>query len=221
MGIKNFFEKYENNQIIRPLLQLVPFGIGSGIDSFIAITLNRMREKRAEIFFDEIIKGNIDPNSDYLKTDDFVHKYILTMKYVLNTNHKEKIIMFANIFKNSLKDGNNIFNVDIFEDFIGILNELTFREISALAIFETYNNISLESDENELKRVNKFWDEFETRMENELNVSKSYVNNFMIRITRSGCYEEFNGNYHGYTAGKGKLTQLYFELKKYIIDNAE
>ena len=29
----DIFKKYENNQIIRPLLQLIPDGIGSGIDS--------------------------------------------------------------------------------------------------------------------------------------------------------------------------------------------
>jgi hypothetical protein len=129
--------------------------------------------------------------------------------------------MFAKIFKNSLDANKEIISVDIFEDFIGILNELTFPEIVALAIFESYNTIFKDSKENALQRVNRFWDDFEEKMETELNVSRSYVNNFMTRITRTGCYEEFNGNYHSYTAGKGKLTPLYYELKGYIIDNVE
>jgi hypothetical protein len=213
--------KYENNRLIRPLLQLIPCGIGSGIDSFLTITLNRMRQERAEVFFDELSKGNIDPDNDYLKTDDYVHKYILMMKYVLNTKQKEKIVMFANIFKNSFSINDKIMTVDVFEDFSGILNELSFREISALAIFESYNTIPRDAKENDIQWVNKFWDAFEERMEKELNVPKSYVNNFMIRITRTGCYEEFNGNYFGYTGGKGKLTPLYYELKHYIVDNVE
>jgi len=221
MGVIDILTGYENNPIIRPLLQLIPCGIGAGVDSFLIITLNRMRQERAKIFFDEIINGNINPNNAYLKTDDFVHKYILTMRYVLNTNQKEKIIMFAKIFKNSLNKDSKIFNIDIFEDFIGILNELTFHEISALLLFETYDTVPEAIDGNELIRVNKFWNEFEERMENELNVPKSYVNNFMIRITRTGCYEEFNGNYHSYTAGKGKLTPLYYEFKKFIMKNIE
>jgi hypothetical protein len=65
-------------------------GSGSGIDSFLTITLNKIRQKRSGTFFDEIMKGNINPNSDYLKTDDYVHKYTLTMRYVLDTNQKEK-----------------------------------------------------------------------------------------------------------------------------------
>jgi hypothetical protein len=219
MDTINVLKEYENNPIIRPLLQLIPFGIGSGIDSLLIITLNRMRQERAKIFFDEIINGNINPNNRYLETDDFVHKYILTMRYVLNTNQREKIVMFAKLFKNSLNKDKKIFEVDIFEDFIGILNELTFHEINALLLLETYDTILKETGENELMRVNKFWNEFEERMENDLKISKSYVNNFMIRITRTGCYEEFNGNYFGYTGGKGKLTPLYYEFKKIIMEN--
>jgi hypothetical protein len=221
MDIINVLKEYENNPIIRPLLQLIPLGIGSGIDSLLVITLSRMRQERAKIFFDEITKGNINPNNRYLETDDFVHKYILTMRHVLNTNQKEKIEMFAKILKNSLNENNKIFAVDIFEDFIGILNELTFHEINALSLLETYDTVIKEVGENGLMRVNKFWSKFEERMENELNVPKSYVNNFMIRITRTGCYEEFNGNYFGYTGGKGELTPLYYELKKMIMENVE
>jgi len=219
MDAINILEGYEKNPLLRPLLQILPHGIGSGIDSFLIITLNRMRQERTKVFFDELINGNYNPDNDYLKTDDFVHKYILTMRYVLNTNQKDKIKMFAKIFINSINKDNEIFNIDIFEDFIGILNELTYREISALSLFETYDTILQENDENEIMRVNKFWNEFEERMEKELNVPKSYVNNFMIRITRTGCYEEFNGNYFGYTAGKGKLTPLYYELKNFIMKN--
>jgi len=219
LGAIDFLEGYEKNSVIRPLLQLIPYGIGSGVDSFLMITLNRMRQERAKVFFDELISGNFNPNSDYIKTDDFVNKYILTMRYVLNTNQKEKVKMFAKIFNNSINKDNKIFNIDIYEDFVGILNELSYREISALSLFETYDTIPMDDDKNELIRVDKFWDEFVERMENELNVPKSYINNFMIRITRTGCYEEFNGNFMSYTAGKGQLTPLYYELKNYIMKN--
>ena len=218
--ILDLLKKYENNLVIRPLLQLIPCGIGSGIDSFLVIKLNKMRQERAAIFFDELSKGNIDQNSNYLKTEEYVHKYILTMKYVLNTKQKEKIKMYAKIFKNSLDENKNIFDVDIFEDFIEILNELTFREIIALSIFESFNVITKDIEENELQWVNKFWNEFEEKMEKEFNIPKSYINSFMIRITRTGCYEVFNGNYHSYTGGKGSLTPLYYELKSYIVDDS-
>jgi hypothetical protein len=46
----NILTKYENNQFIRPLIQLIPFGIDSGLDSFLMITLNKMRQNRSEIF---------------------------------------------------------------------------------------------------------------------------------------------------------------------------
>jgi hypothetical protein len=216
----NLLTKYESNQFIRPLINLIPFGIGSGIDSFLMVTLNRMRQNRAEIFFDRLSNGVISVDDNYLKSDEFVHKYIITMKYVLDTQQKEKIEMFANIFKNSLNAENRIVNVNIYEDFSGILNDLSYRELCALSIFESfYMKRKKNEHENELGFVFGFWNEFEEKMENELAVSKASVENYMIKISRTGCYKEITGGYLDYTGGKGILTPLYFELKDYILAN--
>ena len=75
--------------------------------------------------------------------------------------------MFARIFKKSLINDTNIFDVNTFEDFIGILNELIFREIVALSIFESYNVLPKSVEENDLKWVSKFWEDFEERLGKE------------------------------------------------------
>ena len=213
----NILTKYENNQFIRPLIQLIPFGIGSGLDSFLMITLNKMRQNRAEVFFDKLSSGNININDDYFKSNEFIHKYIITMKCVLDTQQKEKIEIFANIFKKSLNKKHGIFCINIYEDFVKILNDLSYREICALTIFESYYAKLRNRDENDLQFLSKFWNEFEEKMEYELGVSKASVENYMIKISRTGYYQEITGGYFDYTGGKGILTPLYFELKNYIL----
>jgi hypothetical protein len=215
-----FLTKYESNRFVRPLLQLIPLGIGSGIDTFLMITLNKMRHDRADTFFTELSKGIEDTDSSSLiSNEDFIHKYIVTMKYVMDTQQKEKIKMFANLFKKSLDSKYPVFNVNIYEDFSKILNELSYREIYALSIFEPYYLGKRKDNENELQFTIRFWNEFEERMEKELGIPKASVENYMIKISRTGCYKEITGGYLDYNGGKGVLTPLYFELKNYIFDN--
>jgi hypothetical protein len=219
-NIEGLLEKYKNNYAMRKLVQLIP-QIGGIIDSDITIVLNRIKEERLEAFFQELSQGKINKYTDYLMKEDGIQKFLITLNYVLGTQQREKIKMFASIFINSFDTDNKIENFDVYEDFAGILKELTYREICALAIFESFNSVPREKEENDLQWVNKFWNEFEIMIEKELGISKDYVNNYMIRITRTGCYEDFNGNYCGYTAGKGKLTPLYYELKHYIIKHCD
>jgi hypothetical protein len=185
------------------------------------IQLNKLRQHRLEIFFDQLSKSTINISDDHIKSNEFIHKYILTLKYVLDTQQKEKIEMFANIFKNSLSKKNNTFNVDTYEDFSKMLNELSYREICALSIFEYfYTNRKKEKKDNELQFVFSFWNEFEDKIEQELGISKTSVENYMIKISRTGCYKEITGGYLDYNGGKGILTPMYFELKDCILNQS-
>ena len=80
--------------------------------------------------------------------------------------------------------------MNVYEDFSKILNELSYREIYALRIFESFYLRTKENHENELQFVFRFWNEFEERIETELGIPKASVENYMIRISRTGCYKE-------------------------------
>ena len=214
MEIQRLETKYENSPIIRALLQLIPCGIGSGIDTFIITTLNKMRTDRLEAFFDELSKGKLPDRN--LVTEDYVHKFLLTMRYVLNTNRKEKIKMFAIIFRNSLYEKSELIDNDVYEEFAKILDELGYREIAALKIYEILIADPKLENKDELGKAFKIWDEFVGQLEKELKVPKEQAQSFMLRISRTGCYEEIVGGYTDYAGGKGKLTPLYFTLKKYV-----
>ena len=45
-------KKYEKNSVIRGLIQLIPFGIGSAFDASLMVTIQNIVSKRSEVFFD-------------------------------------------------------------------------------------------------------------------------------------------------------------------------
>ena len=210
-------EKYDN-RVIRGLIQLLPCGIGSAIDVVLMKTLEHIQRERTMAFFDELAKGDVIVDEELLKSEDFLHAYFATTKYALNTRRREKIEMFARLLKSSLTE-KDISNIDEYEDFLKVLDELSYRELLALRILDKYSSTARSEAQKDLKWTNQFWDKFEEDITNELKIPKDQIASFMDKIARTGCYEMFTGAYWDYTGGKGKLTSMYWRLKKFIEDS--
>jgi len=215
---QSLLTKYESNRVIRGLIQLVPLGIGSAIDVVLTKTLENIKDERANAFFDELATGNVIVDESLLESEDFLHAYYATTKAALNSRRREKIRMFARLLKNSLNE-NEISNLDEYEDFVKILDELSYRELIALNILDEYSVTPRSEDQSDLNWTDQFWDKFEKRLTDELSIPGDQVVDFMNRISRTGCYEMFMGGYMDYTGGRGKLTSTYQRLKKFIEDN--
>lgn len=207
--------RYENNQVIRALVQLVPFGAGGALDVLLVGTLDDIRRDRSAAFFDELsVDGALITEAD-IQSEDFLHKYFTTVKVALNTRRREKIVMFAKLLKSSCAD-DSVSDVDVYEDFLTILDELSFRELKALSILDEYSKRPRRHDHNDLQWTTTFWDDFEVRVTRELDLPSEEVSCFMNRIIRTGCYEIFTGGYMDYTGGKGKLTPTFRRLQALI-----
>ncbi|MBN8778865.1 MULTISPECIES: hypothetical protein [unclassified Thiobacillus] len=207
--------RYEGNRVIRGLIQLIPFGIGGAIDVVLARTLTTIREQRSRAFFDELAKGTTQIDPAELESEDFLHCYFATARYALNSRHREKIRMFARLLKSSVSP-NGPRDVDEYEIFLEILDELNYRELQALTILDSYSSQPWNPDQNDLQWTNTFWDDFSARLTTDLNIPQEEIRDFMNRISRTGCYEMFTGTYLDYTGGKGKLTPRYRRLKQFI-----
>lgn len=208
-------ERYAASPIVRALIQLVPFGAGSATDSLVMDTVVRMREERSRVFFDELVRGEILLDDGVLKDKDFVHAFFATTAYALNSRRNEKIEMFAQLLKSSQLSGGPA-NFDEYEDFLKILDELSFREVRTLALYDRYSERPKQPDQNDLQWVETFWGEFENLALMELGIAREEIADFMNRIARTGCYEIFTGVYADYTGGKGKLTPTYHKLKAFV-----
>lgn len=213
--LKNLIEKYESNLVIRGLIQLLPFGIGGTIDMVLNKTSEKIQKERASVFFEELSAGDIIVDESLLESEDFLHAYFATTKFALNSRRREKIQMFARLLKNSLTE-HEIQDIDEYEDYLKILEELSYREIVALRIMDDFSMIPREKGQNDLQWIDLFWSDFEKKLSNTINIPTEQVTDFMNRTSRTGCYEPITGGYLGYTGGKGKLTPTYQKLKKFI-----
>jgi hypothetical protein len=217
---QSLLERYEGNRVIRGLIQLVPLGFGSAADVALVHTLEQIREKRTREFFDELARGNIVLDESLLESEDFLHCYFSTAKYALNSRRREKIQMFARLLKSSITDEGPQ-GVDEYEDFLKILDELSFRELQALNILDTFSGREKKKDQDAFAWTGSFWGEFIYRIEIELNIRSDEVTDFINKISRTGCYEMFVGGYFGYKGGRGQLTATYHRLKKFIMESSK
>ena len=214
-SLEDLLQRYEGNRVIRGLIQLVPHGFGSAIDVVLMQTYEKMKKERISKFFDELSKGNVVVDEALLKSHDFLHCYLLTVRLALNTRREEKIRMFARYLKNSLQEPRPS-DVDEYEDYLQILDDLSYREMRALGLLEEFSDRPRESGSSDLAWTESFWSEFEEKMVTQLAVPHAEISSFMNRISRTGCYEMYTGSYWDYTGGKGKLTPMYTRLVDFV-----
>lgn len=159
-------KNYETSTLIRGLIQLVPFGIGAGVDTALVTHLQNIRYKRYKIFFDEFLDEKLNIQDSLLNSEDFLHCYFKTLNAALNTRRDEKIKMFAKMLKSATLS-NTYKDIDEYEELLNILDELSYRELFILFKMDKYvkyfkavnNSINVLSN-SELKK--KFYTELKT-----------------------------------------------------------
>ncbi|ARQ46519.1 hypothetical protein [Oxalobacter formigenes] len=213
MDIVAIYENiYQNNIALRTLLQLIPGG--SSVDTALSGTLSLIKEKRRKEFFDELANGNIELTEDIIKNEDFLHCFFITHQAALRTRKTEKIRFLARLLKRSLEN-ETFSNIDDYEEMLNILDELSYREISILLLLDAYEaKYPHAPGENDLQRAYHFWTNFENDASKNFQITE--LDTFMIRLSRSGCYELFTGIYHEDTRGKGKTTPFFQRIKEIV-----
>lgn len=202
---------YENDPGIQAIINVFPFL--EFFKPFVSTRVKEIRSKRTETLFDELSKGKIELTQDIINSEDFIHKFFIVYRASINTRRKEKIRFFARLLKSSIINEEEI-DIDIFEDYSKILQDLSFREITALTLLDSYYPNTIKVD---LSRTQKFWDDYEKNLQKKININKDTIGSFMSRLSRSGCYELFTGQYFDVDAsrGMGTLTSTFHEVKKF------
>ncbi|MEX0649000.1 MAG: hypothetical protein WEA56_01480 [Balneolaceae bacterium] len=210
---------YENDKSIRGIIRFS--GLSEFFNHFVSDRVKEIRVKRSKTFFDQLQNYKIELTQEIIESEDFLHKFIISYKAAINSRQREKIRMFARIFNSSLEK-NKIKEVNIFEDYLQILDELSYREIQTLIIYDSFFSIPRKQSENDLKHIDKIWLDFEKLASKELNIPEEEVNDYMQKISRTGCYNMFQGNFHWVDTGaKGFLTPTFDNLKAFALDEGE
>lgn len=210
---------YENDPGIQAIISVFP--IAQFFLPFLSTRVKEIRLERSRTLFDELSKGNIELNEEIIHSEDFIHKFYITYKASINTRRREKIKYFARLLKSSIKESNKM-NVDIFEDYSKILEELSYREILSLALLDNYYT-STNKHQNNLANANEFWDDFETSLQSLISIEKRDIGSFLSRLSRSGCYELFVGQYFDVdvSRGMGVLTSTFQSIKMLALNDKD
>ena len=204
--LESLVVRYKNHNLIRILVQLIPFGIGSAIDVGLITRIQSIREERAREFFDELSTGDVELSENLVESEDFLHCYFSTATAALNTRRREKIKLFARLLKSSVKPGNFV-DTDEFEEYLGILDDLSYREIEFLAMLDTIQN--------DIGQMNE--EELDGKLEETAGRKMEDVIPSLARLSRTGLVEHYPpAALLDETASHGKLTSRYFKLKGFI-----
>lgn len=220
MTVEILAKKYEHNSVVRALVQLIPMSIGSAVDVAIITRVQNIRTNRARVFFDELAKGDEKLRPELLENNEFLHCYFATASAALKSRRAEKIQALARLLLSSTTEGK--FEAgDEYEEFLSILDELSFRELQILTILDGFESRYPHNDqENDYQRASRFWDKFVKQVIKELCVQPAEFESILTRLTRSGCYESFAGIYVDYTGGQGKISPLFHRLKDLALDSS-
>jgi hypothetical protein len=212
--LPELFERYERQPILRALVQLIPFGAGSAVDTGLAVAAARHEEERLRTFFDELGKGKIELTVDVAKSEDFVHAFLATTTAARRTRQREKIRYLARLLRSTFS-AEPPRSSDEYEEMLSIVEELSARELEILALLgSAERETRFRGDENDLQRANAIWPRFEILVREHLRLSPEEMEPMLVRLQRSGCYVEITGGYWDYKGGRGHLSSLYRRLEQ-------
>jgi hypothetical protein len=140
--IDQIAEKYSSLEILRVPIQLIPFGIGSAIDSLFGNRASEIQYARLKELLDGV-KSTVDKldeskiNKSFLDSDDFYFLCRNTFMKVANSRALEKIHLFRNIFVNALTQEFPMMSfIEICSDIVDQLNE---TDVQLLKIIKENN----------------------------------------------------------------------------------
>ncbi len=216
-------ESYENKSVLRGLILGITAnlpivgGIVTGVDTAIMGALEEARWERLYTLLDELDTGTKHLTNKVVISDPLIYACHITIEATVRTQRHEKVRAFARLIVAGIEDQPRLDLEREHEDFLKILDELSYREIGLLATLEEYESKHpIKEEENDLQRAGRFWDNFSQQVCSKYSIKQDELDAWMTRLNRTGMYETFVGMYLDFTGGKGKLTPTYHHLSSLI-----
>jgi hypothetical protein len=137
------------------------------------------------------------------------------VNYVIRTRSDEKIKNFAKILK---KICIGTIDINEFEDYTAIFNELSDREFAILAIKYQYeqNYVSKASEMNPYLLTMSYWEDFKKDVCAKVKMTEEELDPMLVRIQRTGCYSKFVGYTEDGPNERGDTTALFKRIRSLI-----
>jgi hypothetical protein len=224
--MRELARRYERQPVVRALVQLVPFGIGSAFDTALTTRLENRRRDRARSFFDELAAGSVELSPELIKSEDFLHCYFITLRAALDSHRREKIRLMARLLRSSASGG-EVRDIDDYEELLGTLDDLSYRELQVLARLDHYSAPDADpSHEDQIRNRRAF----KAALVEQLGIADDEVPAILARLQRSGLFAVAttavtdDGSFsisNTAALGFGELSPRYYRLRELVGELAE
>ncbi len=214
--VLDLHEKYSDSPLFKMLIILITksIPIASNISDTLVEAINykltKMRLERVRLFFEELEKNEEHLTKDLINNNEFIHKFMITYSAAVRTYRYKKIQVFARLLANSEKN-ESYPDVDLYEEYVNIIDDLSYRELYALNILHYYE------ENNSDKKAEEYWDKFKADLKEELLIKEKEIKPFLRRLERTGCYriEQMESSWNR-NKEYGYLTFLYKQISSFI-----
>lgn len=147
---ERFLEKYEDNNVFRALVNLIPH-IGGSLDILLSIKGGKWREERLKSLLTDLDTRILKIESEEIlqkisESEEFYDLLVQSMNSVIKTRCRAKIECYANILVNSLIIPKSSISTELL---ISVLDTLTIDEIEYLSELKTNSQIIVDKIDDE------------------------------------------------------------------------
>ena len=213
----NSLESFSAHPFVRALLQLDPLGVGSALDVILSEHHQELAKKRFRTLVGELDKGVKEFTPDVINSDDFLHAFFSVTEASLKTRRRQKIKYFGRMLRSVT--AHNELHLDLTDELIGLLDNLSLRELKLLSILDKYESEprDLPSDLPETDVVSKYWKDLVDTACRELKMEISELNAMLSKLQGMGLFRNFGTFFSNSTETRGKTTVVFQQMKERIV----
>ena len=185
----NHVADVKNNPVVDSVL-LTPVKAIPVIGEMVNSTTNKLIEdfqrKKEQELVDYILKDESSITTDMVNDVEFIINYNRTLEVVRRLATNDKVKFFGNLIRNGYLSVQHIENSE-FEEYLDVLNNMSYREIQALVAYFKYCN---GKHAKEYEKYN-IWYSFSHEYSSKMKIKKSEIYRIFSSIARTGFVQAF------------------------------
>lgn len=192
----NDFVDIKGNPVVSSVLmapiKAIPV-IGDLVDSTTDKLLEDFQSKKEQELIDVILKDSNSITTEMVNDVEFIVNYARVVDSVRRLATNDKVAYFGNLIRNGYLSGEHI-NSNTFDEYLNILNTMSYREIQYLVDYKIYCETSSAKSPSSVitkKYIYKNkWASFSKEYSQRLQITTNELYNTFIRIKQTGFLDE-------------------------------
>lgn len=201
------------SSVLMAPIKVIPV-IGDLLDSTTDKLLEDFQRKKEQELIEVILKDSNSITNEMVNDVEFIVNFAKTREAVRRLATNDKVKYFGNLVRNGYLAGNHIENSE-FEEYLDILNTMSYREIRYLIdYFKFCNGKHLKG----VERLN-IWFSFLNQYSNRMKEKQHFIYSIFSRIATTGFVEAFYVTASGGVDG-GRTSEAPAEQDGFVINKS-